>query len=287
MEKGKDLIFGGATINSSGASIIGFADVVDSLAAIQKVVFEDKATSLPALLQALDANFVGQDVLLARLRNPEKTPKYGNEQPAADHLARWLVTTLDALFGRKVNYRGGHYRVGYWTMTNHAGFGRLSRATPNGRRDGENFTSGMTPVSGVTPWLTPALNSVASVPAALLANGLAVNLKYTPDRDNREQMLDRFVASVNGYFDAANNGTGGMEIQFNVTSHKTFEDAVKDPQAHKELLVRVSGYTAYFKDLNPQMQQEIIDRTEYDLATGQAVQFSRTTAPTSLAKRSP
>jgi formate C-acetyltransferase len=276
MEKGKDLIFGGATINSSGASIIGFADVVDSLAAIQKVVFEDKATSLPALLQALDANFVGQDVLLARLRNPEKTPKYGNEEPAADQLARWLVTTLDALFGRKVNYRGGHYRVGYWSMTNHAGFGRLSRATPNGRRDGENFTSGMTPVSGMTPSLTKALHSVASLPPAFLSNGVAVNLKYTPDNAHRDKMLDNFVASVEGYFDAATGGRGGMEIQFNVTTHDTFVDAVKNPQKYPELLVRVSGYTAYFKDLNPQMQQEIIDRTEYDLGTGQAVQFSRT-----------
>jgi pyruvate-formate lyase len=161
-------------------------------------------------------------------------------------------------------------------MTNHAGFGRLSRATPNGRRDGENFTSGMTPVSGVTPWLTPALNSVASIPASLLGNGLAVNLKYTPDKNHRDKMLDDFVASVEGYFDAAHGGTGGMEIQFNVTGHADFLDAVKNPQAHDQLLVRVSGYTAYFKDLTPQMQQEIIDRTEYDLATGQAVQFSRT-----------
>jgi formate C-acetyltransferase len=275
MEKGKDLIFGGATINSSGASIIGFADVVDSLAAIQKVVFEDKAISLPALVQALDANFVGHEALLARLRNPERTPKYGNEQPAADSIARWLAATLDALFGRKLNYRGGHYRVGYWTMTNHAGFGRLSRATPNGRRDGENFTSGMTPVSGATPSLTKALRSVASLPPALLANGVAVNLKYTPDNAHRDKMLDNFVASVEGYFDAALGGTGGMEIQFNVTTRETFLDAVKNPQKHNELLVRVSGYTAYFKDLNPQMQQEIIERTEYNLATGQAVQFSR------------
>jgi len=276
MEKGKDLIFGGASINSSGASIIGFADVVDSLAAIQKVVFEDKAIALPALIQALNANFVGQDVLLARLCNPDKTPKYGNEQPAADSLARWLATTLDGLFARKTNYRGGRYRVGYWTMTNHAGFGRLSRATPNGRRDGENFTSGMTPVSGVTPSLTKALHSVASLPSALLANGVAVNLKYTPDNAHRDKMLDNFVASVEGYFDPAPGGQGGMEIQFNVTTHDTFVDAVKNPQKYPELLVRVSGYTAYFKDLNPQMQQEIIDRTEYDLGTGRAVEFSRT-----------
>ncbi|MGC9985106.1 MAG: pyruvate formate lyase family protein [Polyangia bacterium] len=287
MEKGKDLIFGGATINSSGATIIGFADVVDSLAAIEQVVFKEKAIPLPGLLLALNANFVGYQALLARLRNPDKTPKYGNEQPEADGIARWVATTLDRLFHDKVNYRGGRYRVGYWTMTNHAGFGLLSRATPNGRRDGENFTSGMTPVSGVTPYLTPALRSVASVPPTLLGNGLAVNLKYTPDNAHRDKMLNDFVASVEGYFDAANNGSGGMEIQFNVTAHDTFVDAVKHPQKYPELLVRVSGYTAYFKDLNPQMQQEIIDRTEYNLATGQAVQFARTPAPASLAKGSP
>jgi formate C-acetyltransferase len=287
MDKGKDLIFGGATINSSGATIIGFADVVDSLAVIEQVVFKENAISLPDLLQALDANFVGHEVLLARLRNPDKTHKYGNEQRDADGIARWVATVLDKLFFDKVNYRGGRYRVGYWTMTNHAGFGRLARATPNGRCDGENFTSGMTPVSGMTPRLTPALNSVASVPPALLANGLAVNLKYTPDKAHQDKMLNDFVASVRGYFDAAKNGTGGMEIQFNVTSHADFEKARNHPQDYFELLVRVSGYTAYFKDLNPQMQQEIIDRTEYDLATGHAVHFARTAAPTNLAKRSP
>jgi pyruvate formate-lyase/glycerol dehydratase family glycyl radical enzyme len=276
MEKGKDLIFGGATLNSSGASIIGFADVVDSLAAIEQVVFVEKAVSLPALLQAMDKNFEGHEALMVRLRNPARTPKYGNENPAADRIARWLASNLNEIFGRKINYRGGHYRVGYWTMTNHAGFGRLMRATPNGRRDHENFTSGLTPVSGVTPSLTKALRSVASLPPELLGNGVAVNLKYTPDQVNRQGMLDNFVASVEGYFDpVTGGGTGGMEIQFNVTTHDTFVDAVKNPQAHSELLVRVSGYTAYFKDLNPQMQQEIIERTEYNLTTGQAVEFGK------------
>ncbi len=275
MQKGKDLIFGGATINSSGASIIGFADVVDSLAAIEQVVFVEKALSLPALLQAMNKNFEGHEPLRVRLRNPARTLKYGNENPAADRIAGWLASKLDEIFGRKVNYRGGRYRVGYWTMTNHAGFGRLMRATPNGRRDHENFASGLTPVSGVTPSLTKALRSVASLPPELLSNGVAVNLKYTPDHADRPRMLDNFVASVEGYFDpVTGGGAGGMEIQFNVTTRDTFIDAVKNPQAHAELLVRVSGYTAYFKDLNPQMQQEIIERTEYDLAGGQAVEFT-------------
>ena len=271
MEKGRDLIAGGAAINSSAATIIGLADVADSLSAIEKVVFEEKAVSFGELLEALENNFEGYEALQALLINPEKTPKYGNDDPKADANVRWLVETLDRVFGEKENYRGGKYRVGYWTMTNHAGFGRLMQAMPNGRKARENFTSGITPVSGVTPSLTKALHSVARQPASCLASGVALNLKYTPEQD-REKMLDNFAATVEGYFDdAGGQSDGGMEIQFNIVTHKTLVDAVGNPDP--ELLVRVSGYTAYFKDLNPQMQKEIIDRTEYLLSTGKIVAF--------------
>ena len=85
-------------------------------------------------------------------------------------------------------------------------------------------------------------------------------------------MVDDFAATVEGYF-AETNGRCGMEVQFNVTGHDTFVDATRYPEKHPELLVRVSGYTAYFKDLNPQMQKEIIDRTEYALAQGTAIPY--------------
>jgi formate C-acetyltransferase len=112
---------------------------------------------------------------------------------------------------------------------------------------------------------------VARQPASCLASGVALNLKYTPEQD-REKMLDNFAATVEGYFDdAGGQSDGGMEIQFNIVTHKTLVDAVGNPDP--ELLVRVSGYTAYFKDLNPQMQKEIIDRTEYLLSTGKMVAF--------------
>ena len=274
MEKGKDLIEGGALINASGATIIGLADVADSLSAIQKVVFEEKALSFADLLNALEKNFEGYEALQKRLMNQDKTPKYGNEDDMADANVIWIVELLDNTFGEKLNYRGGGYRVGYWTMTNHAGFGRLMKAIPSGRKAHENFTSGITPVSGVTPYLTKTLNSVAKLPASCLSSGVALNLKYTPENGNREKMLDNFVASIEGYFDDA-EGTrdGGMEIQFNVTTHDTLVDAVAHPEKYPELLVRVSGYTAYFKDLNAQMQKEIIDRTEYLLSSGNMVHF--------------
>ena len=268
MDKGKDLVQGGAVINSSGAAIIGLADVADSLSAIQKVVFEDRIIPFSELLHALETDFEGYEYLRKRLMNPDKTPKYGNECQAADSNVLWLVKLLDSAFGKKKNYRCGHYRVGYWTMTNHAGFGRLMKALPNGRKARENFTSGITPVSGVTPDLSKALNSVARLPTECLSNGVALNLKYTPHDGNRASMLKNFVASVKGYFDK-----GGMEIQFNVTDRKKFLNALDRPEDYLELLVRVSGYTAYFKDLNPQMQKEIIDRTEYELSTGRAIPY--------------
>jgi pyruvate formate-lyase/glycerol dehydratase family glycyl radical enzyme len=274
MDKGKDVIQGGAVINSSGAAIIGFADVIDSLAAIEQLVFVEKSVTFAALLAALGADFVGHEALLARLRNEEKTPKYGNENPAADAIAHWLAGMLDDLYAAKENYRGGRYRVGYWTMTNHAGFGLLSKATPNGRRAGQNFTSGITPVSGVTHSLTKTLNSVAALPSHLLSNGVAFNIKYLPGSDADGKMLSNFMAAVEAYFDAVpGRRDGGMEIQFNVTSHDTFVKAVANPEEYSGLLVRVSGYTAYFKDLNPHMQREIIERTEYDLSTGHAVEY--------------
>jgi pyruvate-formate lyase len=205
MDKGKDVIDGGATFNSSGVAIIGFADVVDSLAALEQWVFGDREwarqdpasgpVSIPdacsALLDSMQRDFgaSGQVAdgqtehaaakrdrwLLATLRNPDKTPKFGNGDGKAQYIARWLVESLDRLYATcdpggnlqpGMNYRGGRYRVGYWSMTNHAGFGRLSYSTPNGRRKGENFASGITPVSGVTGALSGALGSVANLPVA-------------------------------------------------------------------------------------------------------------------------
>ena len=108
---------------------------------------------------------------------------------------------------------------------------------------------------------------------------MALNLKFTspPNKENEEEMrdyLNRFVAYVKAYFDSnKGNGNGGIEIQFNITKHEDFVDAVKNPDKYPELLVRVSGYTAYFKDLNPYMQKEIIDRTEYQLLSGKSIPY--------------
>lgn len=274
MDKGLDLIAGGAEINGSGVALIGMADVTDSLSAIERWVFKGPdPIPFADLREALKADFPKED-LRANLSNPLKTPKYGTGDPAADANAKWLVETLDGLLSGRKNYRGGDYHAGYWTMTNHAGIGKFVGALPSGRKKEMNLASGITPVSGQADSLPAALVSVARLPSASITNGMAFNLKLFPDEGDRPQMVSKMLAYVKGYFDDKNRD-GGMEIQFNVTDHEKFVEVAKDLDnpAYRDLLVRVSGYTAYFKDLAPRMRAEIINRTEYKLSTGTAVKY--------------
>jgi formate C-acetyltransferase len=167
-------------------------------------------------------------------------------------------------------------------MTFHAGFGMLTEATPNGREAYESFSSGITPVSGATEGLTACLNSVANLDSKYLSNGIALNMKYIPDKydlenmtdSEREEMLKKFSETVDAYFRGEpdkENKKQGLQVQFNIIGYDDLIAALKEPDKYSELLVRVSGYTAYFKDLNEQMKREIINRSEYSLKTMKAV----------------
>lgn len=269
MDKGKDVIEGGALYNSSGAAIIGLADVVDSISAIEDFVYRKKIVSMKDILEAIRFNFDSEhpEYKVLRTRLQTQAPKFGTENPIADENAKWIMELLHNTYQGYENYRGGKYTVGYWTMTNHAGFGMLTGATPNGREAGESFSSGITPVSGAAKGLTACLNSIAGLDFRHAADGIALNLKYTPDVDT-EFMLNNFASTVEAYF-----RKGGLQVQFNIITHDTLVDAREHPEKHKELLVRVSGYTAYFKDLNDQMKREVINRSEYNMKTMEAVPY--------------
>lgn len=263
MEKGKDVISGGATYNSSGAAMIGLAEVVDSVTAIEEFVFEKKKVTMAEITSAINANWSGPYKRLQTMvkASPEK---FGTDSRMARANTDWLIGFLHDTFQSRENYRGGKYTVGYWTMTNHAGFGVLTGALPSGRMKGEPFASGITPVSGSAPVLTSCLNFVARLDHSKIANGHALNLKYTPSTTT----MPRFANTVEAFFKM-----GGLQVQFNIIDRKTLEEARKYPERYPDLLVRVSGYTAYFKDLNPYMQQEIITRAEYDLVTGEEQRY--------------
>lgn len=267
MEKGKDLIEGGARYNSSGATHIAFADVVDSLNAIEKTVFIDQKYSFAELLEMVKSDFAGKDGEKIRLYLKNKTPKYGTENPIARKNAKNVVRHLFDLYQSHTNYRGGRYRPSYWTMTNHAGLGAISGALPHGRKSGQLFSSGMTPVSGAAPELTACFNAVAELGGKHVPGCWALNIKYTPDSD-LQQMSNRFTQTIKGFF-----GAGGQQVQFNIMDYKMLLAARDHPDDYRQLMVRVSGYSAYFKDLNEKMKEELITRTQYGLLDGNAVPF--------------
>ena len=168
MESGKDLISGGALYNASGATHIGFADTVDSLNAVEKAVFIDKICTFAELQQALKADFKGHEKLHAWLVN--KAPKYGTSDPIAVRNSQALVAYLHQLYQGRENYRGGKYRPGFWSMTNHAGQGKLSGALPNGRMASRVFASGIT--------MTPSIRTGGPIIAIVRSAFRVANMRF-------------------------------------------------------------------------------------------------------------
>ncbi len=267
LDKGKDLIQGGSTYNSSGATHIGFADVVDSLNAIEHAVFIEKRFTFKDLIEAIKSDFSRPGDEQIRVYLERRCPKYGTEHSVALKNSKDIVDHLFEIYQSHTNYRGGPYRPAYWTMTNHAGLGGITGALPNGRKAYQVFASGITPVSGAATELTACLNAVSALGGTHVPGGWALNLKYTPEQD-MEDMKRRFAQTIEAYF-----RTGGHQVQFNIMTYQMLLDAKKNPEKYPELMVRVSGYSAYFKDLNEMMKDELITRTQYDLDTGEAVPF--------------
>ena len=157
------------------------------------------------------------------------------------------------------HYRGGRYLPGYWSMSNHVAFGRLSGALPSGRRAGEPFTPGLTPSPRSGAPLTEQLRSVADLDPHAQPNNIACNVKLVPGAaDDPTDVVARMAAYVQSYLEL-----GGMQLQFNVVSSETLRDAMAHPERYGDLLVRISGYNAYFVDLNEDMQRELIARMSH------------------------
>lgn len=262
MEKGKDLVFGGAVYNSSGATHVGFADVADSLNAVKKAVFEEHYCTFGELIDAVRHNFENQDKLLAYVKN--KPLKYGTAEETENGISREIIRFLYETYQGYTNYRGGKYRPAYWTMTNHSGQGKITYALPNGRKANLPFASGITPVSEAAADLTECFRSVGALNSLYIPGGEALNIKFTNIASREEAAL--LGSFIEGYFKS-----GGQQVQFNIMSHEMLRDAKAHPEKYPDLLVRVSGYSAYFNDLNDTMKDELITRTEYDIHGGRMV----------------
>jgi formate C-acetyltransferase len=159
------------------------------------------------------------------------------------------------------NTRGGPYVSGFYTITCHVAFGKQTAALPNGRKAGEPFAPGLGPCNGcdrLGP--TAIMNSVAHIDSKMAPNGYALNLRFDPATLAGDRGTEILMALAKGFFES-----GGMEAQFNVLDPEMLEDAQRNPGKYPGLVVRVSGYCAYFDDLPDAAKSEIISRTRLKL----------------------
>lgn len=254
LESGKDLTEGGARYNSSGVQGVGVADVADSLAALEHVVFGSGRRSMSEVVEALRADFSGHERLRAELLN---APKFGNDDPRVDRYADLVARIFHDALARHRNTRGGPYVPGFYSVTCHVAFGRETGSLPSGRRAGEPLASSLGPANGrdrLGP--TALLNSVTMVDSKLMPNGCAVNISLYPGNMTGGESVANFAALLKGYF-----ARGGMQAQFNVIDPELLLDARRNPGKYPGLVVRVAGYCAYFDDLPEAAKDEIIART--------------------------
>ena len=254
LDSATDLSSGGAPYNASGIQAVGVADVVNSLAVIEQLVFIDQKYTLEELADACARNFEGQNFLRAQA---QKVAKFGNDDERTDRWANRVTAMFDRLVSRYTNTRGGKWMPGFYSMTCHQGFGEQTAALPSGRLSGKPLADGLAPVDG-TDVLGPtaSLNSVAKLDQQRFGNGINLNIKFDADTVEGEEGRAVLQALLKGYF-----SQGGMQVQLNVLDPKVLEEAMADPDSHRNLLVRISGYSAYFVDLTPEMQRELIDRS--------------------------
>jgi formate C-acetyltransferase len=259
IQKGRGMTRGGAKYNSTGVSVIGLADVVDSLLVIKKLVFNQKRFTFSELKKAIDQNFSGYETIHALVKN--KVPRFGSGDSDAVEMARRVTKLVSGQYKSHSNYRGGHYATGWWTMNNHSTYGRVSSASPSGRLKGEPFTPGLTPHPSASVNMLDNLLDVAQLDPGTLDNNIAFNVRIVPSaKDSHEQTIHRMSEYVLTYFEK-----GGMQIQFNVVDTDTLKDAMANPEHYPDLLVRISGYCGYFVELQRDLQLELIRRSEFGI----------------------
>ncbi len=255
IEKGRDYHNGGSRYNPTYIQGVGLGTVTDALAAVKWQVFDGGKVSMKRLLEAIRADFQGHEDLRQMLLG--KTPKYGNDDPRADDVAEDVFNAYYDVLNGRPNTKGGKYRVNLLPTTVHIYFGSVVGAMPNGRKAGEALSEGISPSQGAdVKGPTAVLKSAARIDHAR-TGGTLLNLKFSPqtiDGDGIERLGDL----IRSYFNL-----DGHHLQFNVIDSAMLREAQRDPQRHRDLIVRVAGYSDYFVDVGRDLQNEIISRTEH------------------------
>lgn len=251
----KDYNAGGARYNTNYIQGVGIGTVTDCVASVKYNVFDEKNFTMEELIDAMEHDFEGYDYIYSLVH--DKTPKYGNDDDYADDLMRDIFDLYhDTIVGRP-NMKGGKYGIDMLPTTCHVYFGDVILATPNGRKAHKPVSEGISPEkSADTNGPTAVIKSCAKMDHLATA-GTLLNQKFTPNVVAGEAGLNNMASLVRSYF-----AMDGHHIQFNVVDRQTLIEAQKHPEDHKDLIVRVAGYSDFFRNLDKPLQDEIIERTE-------------------------
>jgi trans-4-hydroxy-L-proline dehydratase len=252
--KGQDYYSGGPRYNTNYIQCCGIGTITDSLSAVKTHVFDEKTVSMERLLKALALNFKDEDLLRHQLKN--KTPFFGNDDDRADAIMKRVYDSLFAAIDGKPNTKGTAYHLDMLSTTCHVYFGKMLGATPDGRLAGLPESDGTSPSQGADrKGPTAVIQSLAKMDQ-IKSGGTLLNMRFLPSVLKSEQDLEKLAQLIRTYF-----RMNGHHIQFNVVDTETLRRAQAAPDEHRDLLVRVAGYSDYFVDLDRYHQEEIISRT--------------------------
>ncbi len=253
---GKDYNDGGAKYNTTYVQGVGLGTITDSLISIKYNIFEEKNFSMQELFTALEKNFDNNPILHNSVIY--ETPKYGNDEDYVDEITIRIFESFYRSVNGRPNTKGGYHRINLLPTTVHVYFGSVIGATPDGRREYVPISEGISPVQGMDIKGPTAVVKSASKIDHLRTGGTLLNQKFTPSLLKDNVGLSKLAHLIRAYFKL-----DGHHIQFNVVSAETLREAQKEPEKHRNLIVRVAGYSDYFINLGESLQNEIIRRTEH------------------------
>ncbi len=262
LDRGRDITRGGAWYTVYGFLLASIADAADSLGVIDKLVYRDHKITWDQLIEAVNANWEGHENLRQLCVNG--VPKYGNDDDYADDWSIWIANVwadlIDWLNTRKdlTPSWGGRYLAGGLVAVASTQFGELVGATPNGRAHPLPVADTCSPVQGADRnGPSAVIKSFGKLPTHRWALGGLINIRLSPSLFTTDADLERFAAFIR-----ACEELGLYHVQFNIISAELLRNAMKEPEKHRDLLVRVASYVAYFTELSPNQQMDIINRTE-------------------------
>jgi formate C-acetyltransferase len=253
--RGKDYYDGGPRYNTSYIQCTGLGTVTDSLSTLKKHVFEEKTFTMERILDAVSKNFEKEEILRQTIIN--RTPFFGNDDEYADSIAVGVYNDLLKAIDGKPNIKGETYHLNMLSTTCHIYFGKVLGATPNGRHAGKSISDGTSPSHGCDTHGPSAVIKSLTKLDHVKSGGTLLNQRFLPSLLKRDQDLMKLGSLIRSYFTM-----GGHHIQFNIVDTATLYAAQAHPEDYKDLLVRMAGYSDYFNDMNGDLQQEVIERTE-------------------------